>query len=92
MEIQGYCNDCQHRFIPATVKEKFNKYSGRKTFISCPERDKKVVGCLIKKNVIIDWNEFAHFLEERNELTKTEKKNLIIIGIYSDIEDLQNKD
>lgn len=93
MKIQKYCEDCQHRLIVPSLKQKFNKYS-HKTFISCPEKNPKVVGCLIKSNIIFDWGEFGAFLEERGELLPAEKQNLKMLRLYKPLEEtseIENK-
>jgi len=85
-EIMPYCQNCNHRRIPTSVKTKFNQ-NVKMMFDECPMKDKKVVGCLIK-NITIDWKSFTRWLEDNNILEEKEKKNMQMLRLY----DTENKE
>jgi len=83
-EIRPFCKNCQHRRIPATVKQKFNK-NVKMMFDECPMRDKQVAGCLIK-DITIDWKAFTRWLEDNKMIDDKEIKSLKLLKLY-DFED-----
>lgn len=87
MAIQDFCKDCPHRLISSSLKEKFNK-EVQNVFLHCPQTDRKVVGCLIKKNFNINWGAFGKMLEDEGDLAPKEKNNLKMLGIY-ETEDIE---
>lgn len=77
MPIQNYCNDCSHRKIPESIKQKFNTHV-KMMYDECPMKDPKVVGCLIKFTTV-DWKAFAKWLDDHNLIDENERKNLDVL-------------
>lgn len=73
--MNNFCKDCPHQLIPVSLKNKWDSYVGE-TFTDCPQRDKKVIYCFIKKNNI-DWEGFLQWLQKNKRITDSELKELL---------------
>ena len=78
--MNEFCKNCIMRKVPLSIKKKYND-TYDKTFIECPTSDPKVVGCLIKKNLDINWNSFAVWLNDNGNLTQEEAMMLARAGL-----------
>ena len=75
MELNKFCLDCQHRYIPDTIKNKYDKLV-KLTFPHCPlEKESFIVGCTIKRWGI-DWKSFIEALKTKDLLTQKEEFEL----------------
>lgn len=81
--MNEYCKNCPNRLVPLSLKEKLNKYHS-KTFVECPSSDPKVVGCLIKEKLNIDWNSFCTWLNDNNDLTVQEAIEMARAGLFKE--------
>lgn len=79
-----FCNNCQHKNIPSTLKIKFNN-GVKKTFVECPTGDSKIAGCFIK-NLDIDWGKFAEWLIDNRQITMEEIIQLKNLGLIKEKE------
>lgn len=77
--MNTFCNNCPHRKIPKSIKDKYNNLVSL-TFIESPTNDPNVVYCFIKYREI-PWNNFINELKKRKMLTKDEIKQLEMIKI-----------
>ena len=81
MPIQHYCNNCPHRKIPTSLKEKFNTHV-QIMFDECPMNDTKVIGCTIS-DISIDWKSFIRWCDDHTMLNQTEKNSLKLLKLYN---------
>jgi hypothetical protein len=80
--MQFFCNSCDHRKVPASIKTKFNIHV-KKMFIECPISSEYICGCTIKF-ITIDWGAFSKWLKDNQILEDSEEKVLKVIGLYED--------
>jgi len=68
--------------VPSSLKEKFNS-SYDKTFLECPTSDQKIVGCLIKERLNINWSSFCTWLIDHKNLTASEAVEMAKLGFIA---------
>ena len=78
--MNSFCHNCIIKDIPKSIKDKFNEHY-KPTFLECPTNDPKVVGCLIKEQVVINWNSFCNWLKDLGELTPEEAIIMTELGL-----------
>ena len=80
--MNNFCKNCVNMKVPSSLKEKFN-VSYNKTFLECPTNDEKVVGCLIKERLKIDWGSFCTWLNDHKNLTADEAIEMAKLGFIT---------
>lgn len=75
--MNDFCKDCQHRNVPQSLKEKFDKV--KPFFGDCPHYDKKVVYCFTK-HFEVDWVFFIRLLLVKGGLSIKEIEEIEKIG------------
>ena len=93
--MNSFCEDCANARVPLSLKEKFNDTYKRinvvKTFLDCPTKDPKVVGCLMKERLKVDWSTFCVWLNDNKSLTATEAIEMAKLGYFSPTEKRKGK-
>jgi len=81
--MHNFCNSCDNRKIPESVKKKFNQYV-KPLFFDCPITKSNVIGCTVKY-VVIDWKSFSRWLKDNTLMDETEENTLKVVGLYEDL-------
>lgn len=78
--MQGFCNDCEHRKVPRSIKNKFNE-KVKPFFFECPMNSKDISGCTVK-SIVVEWKVFIKWLRDNNILEEEEDKMLKVVGLH----------
>jgi hypothetical protein len=74
--LNKFCRNCEHRNIPSSIKQIFNKHGGRIFVDECPILDDPhVVGCTTKL-LEIEWITFLIDINKKGLLSKEELEEI----------------
>lgn len=80
--MQKFCDSCEYRKIPDSIKKKFNEYV-KPLFFDCPVTKEHIAGCTVKL-IPIDWKSFSRWLKDNTLLEEAEEKTMKVVGLYED--------